>query len=134
MFTPNTPLYSFGYGLSYTEFAFDALEVVNPEVALGEDVVIRANVTNTGDREGALVAQLYMRDLVASTTRPVRELKGFEKLSLKPGESRTVEFTLTPADMSFCREDMQFAQESGDFKVWVGNSSDAKLEGQFTVK
>lgn len=134
MFTPNTPLYPFGHGLSYTEFAFDALEVVNPEVALGEDVVIRANVTNTGMREGAVVAQLYMRDLVASTTRPVRELKGFEKLSLKPGESKTVEFTLTPADMAFCREDMQFAQEPGDFKVWIGNSSDAALEGQFTVK
>ena len=134
MFTPNTPLYPFGHGLSYTEFAFDALEVVNPEVALGEDVVIRANVTNTGKREGSVVAQLYMRDLVASTTRPVRELKGFEKLSLKPGESKTVEFTLTPADMAFCREDMQFAQEPGDFKVWIGNSSDAALEGQFTVK
>ncbi len=134
MFTSNSPLYPFGYGLSYTEFAFDTLEIVNPEVSLGEDVVIRANVTNIGEREGAVVAQLYMRDLVASTTRPVRELKGFEKLSLRPGESKTVEFMLTPEDMAFCREDMQFAQEPGDFKVWIGDSSDAELEGQFTVK
>lgn len=134
MFTPNSPLFPFGYGLSYTEFAFDSLEVVNPEVALGEDVIIRAKVTNAGERDGAVVAQLYMRDLVASTTRPVRELKGFRKVYLKAGESADLEFTLTPADMAFCREDMQFAQEAGDFKVWIGNSSDATLEGIFTVK
>ena len=134
MFTPNTPLYPFGYGLSYTEFEYDQLEVVTPEVALGEDVIIRARVTNIGDREGATVAQLYMRDLVASTTRPVRELKGFEKIALDPSESAIVEFTLTADDMAFCREDMKYAQEPGDFKVWIGDSSDASLEGSFTVK
>ena len=134
MFTPNTPLYPFGHGLSYTEFEYDQLEVVTPEVALGDDVVIRARVTNIGHREGVAVAQLYMRDLVASTTRPVRELKGFERVSLTPGESSVVEFVLTAEDMAFCREDMNYAQEPGDFKVWVGNSSDASLEGGFTVK
>ena len=134
MFTPNTPLYPFGYGLSYTEFEYDQIEVVNPEVAMGENVVIRARVTNVGDSEGVTVAQLYMRDLVASTTRPVRELKGFERVALAPGESATVEFALTAEDMAFCREDMQYAQEPGDFKVWVGDSSDASLEGSFTVK
>lgn len=134
MFTPNTPLYPFGYGLSYTEFMYDQLEVVTPEVALGENVIIRARVTNIGDRDGATVAQLYMRDLVASTTRPVRELKGFDRLELKAGESAIVEFVLTAQDMAFCREDMEYAQEPGDFKVWVGDSSDASLEGNFTVK
>ena len=134
MFTPNTPLYPFGYGLSYTEFEYDQLEVVTPEVALGENVIIRARVTNIGDRDGVTVAQLYMRDLVASTTRPVRELKGFERVALSPGESAMVEFVLTAEDMAFCREDMSFAQEPGDFKVWVGDSSDASLEGSFTVK
>ena len=134
MFTPNTPLYPFGYGLSYTEFEYDQLEVVTPEVALGENVIIRARVTNIGDRDGATVAQLYMRDLVASTTRPVRELKGFDRLELKAGESAIVEFVLTAQDMAFCREDMEYAQEPGDFKVWVGDSSDATLEGDFTVK
>ena len=133
MFTPNTPLYPFGYGLSYTEFEYDQLEVVNPEVALGDDVVIRARVTNVGDRDGVTVAQLYMRDLVASTTRPVRELKGFERIALASGESAIVEFVLTAEDMAFCREDMEFAQEPGDFKVWVGDSSDASLEGSFTI-
>ena len=134
MFTPNTPLYPFGYGLSYTEFEYDQLEVVTPEVDLGENVIIRARVTNIGDRDGVTVAQLYMRDLVASTTRPVRELKGFERIALAPGESAMVEFVLTAEDMAFCREDMKFAQEPGDFKVWVGDSSDAPLEGSFTVK
>ena len=134
MFTPNTPLYPFGYGLSYTEFMYDQLEVLTPEVALGENVIIRARVTNIGDRDGATVAQLYMRDLVASTTRPVRELKGFDRLELKAGESAIVEFVLTAQDMAFCREDMEYAQEPGDFKVWVGDSSDASLEGNFTVK
>ena len=133
MFTPNTPLYPFGYGLSYTEFEYDQLEVVTPEVALGENVIIRARVTNIGDREGATVAQLYMRDLVASTTRPVRELKGFERVALASGESAIVEYVLTAGDMAFCREDMSYAQEPGDFKVWVGDSSDATLEGNFTV-
>ena len=134
LFTPNAPLYPFGYGLSYTEFSFDSLEILTPEVALGESVRIRARVSNVGNREGAAVAQLYMRDLVASTTRPVRELKGFEKLFLKKGESRFVEFVLTPDDMAFCRKDMEFAQEPGEFKVWIGDSSDAALEGVFVVK
>ena len=134
MFTPNTPLYPFGYGLSYTEFMYDQLEVVTPEVVMGENVIIRARVTNIGDRDGATVAQLYMRDLVASTTRPVRELKGFDRLELKAGESAIVEFVLTAQDMAFCRENMEYAQEPGDFKVWVGDSSDATLEGDFTVR
>ena len=134
MFTPNSPLYSFGHGLTYTEFVYDQLEVVTPEVALGDNVVIRARVTNVGDKDGVAVAQLYMRDLVASTTRPVRELKGFERVELASGESVTVEFVLTAEDMAFCREDMKFAQEPGDFKVWVGDSSDATLEGDFTVR
>ena len=134
LFTPNAPLYPFGYGLSYTEFSFDSLEVLTPEVALGECVRIRARVSNVGNREGAAVAQLYMRDMVASTTRPVRELKGFEKLFLEKGESRFVEFVLTPDDMAFCRKDMEFAQEPGEFKVWIGDSSDAALEGVFVVK
>ena len=134
LFTPNTPLYSFGYGLSYTEFSFSDLEVLNPEVALGEDVTIKVRVSNVGEVEGTTVAQLYMRDMVASTTRPVRELKGFERVTLKPGESTEVEFVLTAGDMSFCREDMQFAQEPGEFGIWVGESCEAELSTSFVVK
>lgn len=131
--TPNTPLYPFGHGLSYTTFEFDSLTVVNPQASVGEDVVVRVRVRNTGNRDGATVAQLYMRDLVASTTRPVRELKGFERIFLKSGESAELEFVLTPEDMAFCRADMKFAQEPGDFKVWVGESCTAPLEARFTV-
>ena len=134
LFTPNTPLYPFGYGLSYTEFSFSDLQVLNPEVALGEDVTIRVRVSNVGDVEGTTVAQLYMRDMVASTTRPVRELKGFERVTLKPGESTEVEFVLTAEDMAFCREDMKFAQEPGEFGIWVGESCEAELSGSFVVK
>ena len=134
MFTPSSPLYDFGFGLSYTEFVFDELQVLDQQVELGENVRVKVKVTNAGDRDGATVAQLYIRDLVASTTRPVRELKGFKRVNLKAGESTEIEFVITPEDMAFCREDMKFAQESGDFKIWVGNTSQATLEGKFTVK
>ena len=134
LFTPNTPLYPFGYGLSYTQFSYDSLEVVNPLVAMGEDVVIKARVTNTGKKDGATVAQLYVHDMVASTTRPVRELKGFKRVELKAGESAELEFILKPSDLAFCREDMKFAVEPGDFMVWVGDDCNASEEGRFTIK
>lgn len=134
LFTPNTPLYPFGYGLSYTEFAFDGLEVLDPEVGMGEDVRVKVRVSNVGNVKGTTVAQLYIRDMVASTTRPVRELKGFERVSLEPGASAEVVFTITADDMAFCREDMTFAQEPGEFGVWVGESCEADLEGHFIVR
>ena len=134
MFTPNSPLYDFGYGLSYTEFIYDNLQVLDPEVDLGQNVRVKATVTNAGNYDATTVAQLYIRDLVASTTRPVRELKGFKRIDLKAGESAEVEFTITPEDMAYCREDMKFEQESGDFKVWIGDSSLATLEGEYTVR
>lgn len=133
LMTPNSPLYPFGYGLSYTEFVYDSLEVMTPTVHQGEPVRVRVRVTNVGSMDAATVAQLYLRDMVASTTRPVRELKGFRRIFLKSGESQEIEFTLTPDDLSFCRADMKFAQESGDFKVWVGDNSNALLESAFTV-
>lgn len=133
-FTPNEPLYCFGYGLSYTTFDYSDLKVLTPEVALGEPVRVSVKVTNSGKRDGDEVVQLYLRDLVASTTRPVRELKGFRKVSLKAGESKVVEFTIQPEDMAFCRADMKFAQEPGDFHVWIGHDSNADLQGSFTVK
>lgn len=134
MFTPNEPRYCFGYGLSYTTFDYSDLKVLTPEVAVGEPVKVSVKVTNSGKRDGAEVVQLYIRDLVASTTRPVRELKGFERVFLKAGESKTVEFVIRPEDMAFCRRDMKFAQEAGDFHVWAGHDSNAELQGMFTVK
>ncbi len=134
LFTPNEPLYPFGYGLSYTTFEYSDLNVLTPEVREGESVRVSVKVTNTGDRAGEEVVQLYLRDMVASTTRPMRELKGFSKVALAAGESGRVEFTITPEDMAFYRADCKYAQERGDFKVYVGHDSNASLEASFTVK
>ena len=134
LFTPNTPLYCFGYGLSYNEYEYSDLKVLNPEVKIGENVKVTVRVTNRGKYDGEEVAQLYIRDLVASVTRPVKELKGFQKVTLKAGENRVLEFTLTPDDLSFCRGDMTTGQEAGDYHVWIGGNSDATLQGSFSIK
>ncbi len=133
LFTPNEPRYPFGYGLSYTTFDYSDLKVLTPEVAMGESVKVSVKVRNSGKRDGAEVVQLYLRDDVASTTRPVRELKGFERVELRAGEERTVEFTITPEDMSFWTVNEEFAQEPGTFHLWAGHDSNASLEGSFTV-
>ena len=133
LFTPNEPLYPFGYGLSYTTFEYSDLKVENPRAKIGENVTVSVTLRNSGDRDGSEVAQLYIRDLVGSVTRPVRELKGFEKVFLKAGESRRLTFVLTPRELSFWRADMTFGQEAGDYRVWAGGDSDAELSGTFTV-
>ena len=134
LFTPNEPRYAFGYGLSYTTFDYSDLKVLTPEVTMGESVKVSVKVRNSGKRDGAEVVQLYLRDDVASTTRPVRELKGFERVELRAGEERTIEFTITPEDMSFWTINEEFAQEPGTFHVWVGHDSNAKLDGEFKVR
>lgn len=133
MFTPNEPLFAFGEGLSYTEFAYSDLELLTPEIRLGEDAKVKVTVTNVGERDGQEVVQLYLHDLVGSTTRPVRELKGFEKIALKAGESKTVEFTITPQLRSFCRADLSWGEEAGDFDIFVGHDSKAQLKSVLTV-
>lgn len=133
LFTPNEPLYPFGYGLSYTTFEYSDLKVENPRAKIGENVTVSVTLRNSGDRDGSEVAQLYIRDLVGSVTRPVRELKGFEKVFLKAGESRRLTFVLTPRELSFWRADMTFGQEAGDYRVWAGGDSDAELSGTFTI-
>ncbi|GAB4486939.1 MAG: beta-glucosidase BglX [Saprospiraceae bacterium] len=119
----NSPLYPFGFGLSYTTFGYGEPKPDKAIFKKGENLQITVNVTNTGSRAGEEVVQLYVRDLVASTTRPVKELKGFQKIMLKPGESRTVTFTLTEQDLSFYRRDMTFGTEPGEFDVMVGGNS-----------
>ena len=133
MRTPNEPLFAFGEGLSYTEFAYSDLEVLNPEAKLGETVKVRVKVSNIGTRDGEEVAQLYIRDVVGSRTRPDRELKGFKKIALKAGESATVDFDITPEARSFFRADNVWGEEAGDFDVFVGHDSHASLAGKFTV-
>ena len=127
------PLYEFGYGLSYTEFAYTDIEVNDSEIELGQKITIEAVVRNTGGVEAEEVVQLYVRDLVGNVTRPVRELKGFQRIRLKPGESRRVSFVLDPEDLAFYGRDMSLITEPGDFHVWIGGSSDAELQTAFTL-
>ena len=109
------------------------LRVLTPQAAVGGEVRVSVRVTNTGGRDGEEVVQLYVRDLLAGVTRPVRELKGFRKVMLRAGESREVTFTLTPDDLSFWRLDKKWGQEPGDYHVWAGHDSDCTLGGSFRI-
>lgn len=130
----NDPVYPFGYGLSYTEFQYGELKLDKTEMPMSGSLTVSVEVTNTGSREGAEVVQLYIRDLVGSVTRPVKELKGFQKITLKPDESKTVSFTFTEKELSFYRADLTFGAEPGKFHVFVGgNSRDAK-QAEFELK
>jgi beta-glucosidase len=131
---PSTPLFPFGYGLSYTTFDYKDLKLSAPAIAPAETLRVSVTVTNTGAREGAEVVQLYVRDEVASVTRPVRQLAGFQRVSLKPGESRAVAFPLGPKQLGFYDQDLRFRVERGHFRVFVGTSSVGGLEGAFEVR
>jgi len=131
---PTPPLFPFGHGLSYTTFEFRDLTVTPEEIGPAGTVEVSVEVVNTGDRPGDEVAQLYVRDLVAGVTRPVRELKGFRRISLKPGESQRVTFTLGPEHLGFYDRHMEYVVEQGTFTVWVGPSSAQGLEGTFIVR
>jgi beta-glucosidase len=130
---PNTPLFPFGYGLSYTTFAYSDLRVDKSSFAPHETVTVTVTVTNTGDRRGEEVVQLYVRDLVGSVTRPLRELKGFAKVELEPGASVPVTFTLSARDLAFYTRSNEWAAEPGDFQVFVGGSSTADLSTNITL-
>jgi beta-glucosidase len=128
------PLFAFGHGLSYTRFEYSHLEVA-PTAAPGKPVDVRLQVRNTGEREGAEVVQLYLRDVESSVDRPLKELKGFRRVNLKPGETQTLTFALDQAALSFydpARKD--WVAEPGTFEVWVGSSSkDIRLKGSFEL-
>ncbi len=130
---PFTPLYPFGYGLSYTTFAYDDLQLSDSTMQAADTLAVQVEVTNTGNRAGDEVVQLYVRDLVASVTRPVKELRGFERIHLAPGETRTVSFTLTAEDLAFYGRDLRRLVEPGRFKVFVGTSSQEGMEAAFRV-
>jgi beta-glucosidase len=131
---PNTPLYPFGYGLSYTNFQLSNVRLSSKQIAPTGSLTVSVDVQNTGSRDGTEVVQLYIRDLVGSVTRPVKELKGFERVALRAGEKRTVTFTLKPEQLGFYNAANKFVVEPGDFKVWVSQSSDGGLEDNFTVR
>ncbi len=128
------PLYPFGYGLSYTTFEYSDIQLSSKEMPLGGSITVKATLKNTGKYDGTEVAQLYIRDLVGSIVRPVKELKGFQRIALKAGESKVVEFTLSSDDLAFYGRDMVKKAEAGDFKVWIGGDSNATLESSFVIK
>lgn len=130
----NTPLYPFGHGLSYTTFKYSDLKISNPSFLIGDEVKISVKVSNTGNKDGKEVVQLYIRDLVSSITRPVKELKGFELVELKVGETKTINFTLNNEILGFYDNEGNFIVEPGAFMVFVGGSSITELEADFELK
>jgi len=131
----NGPLYPFGFGLSYTRFEYSNLKVNRVSENAQGNIDVSVNVTNTGERAGDNVVQLYLKDLVASVTTYESMLRGFERVHLAPGETKTLNFQLTPDDLSILDKNMRWTVEPGDFEIWIGSSSaDIKLKQKFTVK
>jgi len=130
---PWTPLYPFGYGLSYTTFKISNLQLSTTRISANGKLTVSAEVENTGRRAGDEVVQLYIRDVVATMTRPVKELKGFQRVSLKPGEKRRVEFVLGPEHLGFWNREMRYVVEPGEFQVMVGDNSVDVVEARFNV-
>lgn len=131
---PNAPLYPFGYGLSYTHFTFSNFTLDKNVMKPGMPMHISVTVTNDGNYDGSETAQLYIRDMVASVAQPVKELKGFQKIFLKKGESKTLHFTLTADDLKFYDQRGKWIYEPGDFKVFVGGNSRDVLEKDFKLE
>ncbi|MFD2603452.1 beta-glucosidase BglX [Flavobacterium suzhouense] len=129
-----TPQFAFGHGLSYTTFKYSAPKLDKSSYTKGEAVKVSVDITNTGNYDGKEVAQLYIRDIAASLSRPVKELKGFELISLKKGETKTVTFTLTDKELGFFNNEGEYLVEPGTFKVFVGTSSDNVQETEFELK
>jgi beta-glucosidase len=128
---PNDPLFPFGYGLSYSRFTYTDLQLNKTKIQKNDTLLVTVKVTNTGPYDGAEVIQLYIRDLVGSVTRPVKELKNFHKETFKAGETKTITFRLNQKDFSFYRRDMVFGTEPGAFKIFVGGNSRDVLETGF---
>jgi beta-glucosidase len=130
----NSPLFAFGYGMSYTKFEYSGLSISNETLTENDTIEVSVKVSNTGSYDGEEVVQLYIRDEVASVTRPVKELKGFKKIFIKKDETETVTFKLSANDLAFYHQDLQFYAEPGEFMVFVGGNSDASLSGKIELK
>ena len=126
------PLYPFGWGLGYSSFKYSDVKISPAEIGPQGQTKVSVNITNTGRFAGDEVAQLYIRDEVSSVTRPIKELRGFRRVTLSPGETKTAEFTLGPEELSFLNREMQSVVEPGTFKIMVGGNSvdlaEAKLD------
>lgn len=130
----NDPLYPFGFGLSYTTFNYSDVKLSSNSLTKGKSITASVSLTNTGKYEGKEVVQLYIRDLVGSITRPVKELKGFQKVNLKAGESKTITFNISENDLKFYNSDLKFVAEPGDFQVFIGTNSRDVKQAAFTLK
>ncbi|MGM0531041.1 MAG: glycoside hydrolase family 3 N-terminal domain-containing protein [Bacteroidota bacterium] len=130
---PNQPLYPFGYGLSYTTFSYSDIHLSQEKIDFDETLQVGVTVENTGERAGEEVVQMYIRDMVGSVTRPVKELKGFRKIFLQPGEEKEVTFDISPDNLAFYTKDMQYEAEPGDFKVFIGTDSQNLKEKDFSL-
>ncbi len=131
--SPNTPLYPFGFGLSYTTFEYSDIKLDTREMGVNDYITAKINVKNTGNFDGEEIVQLYIQDLVGSVTRPVKELKHFKKVFIAKGESVDLEFKISADDLAFYRKDMSFGVEAGDFKLFIGTNSDDVKESLFTL-
>lgn len=129
-----TPLYPFGFGLSYTTFEYSDLALSQKTIKPDETITVSATVTNTGKREGDEIVQCYIRDVAASTTRPIKELRGFTRITLAPSESRKVSFDLGPQELSLLDPELKRVVEPGVFRVWISTNSRDGLEGEFVVE
>jgi len=132
--TPNSPLYPFGYGLSYTSFVYSSIGVSSQTIARNQNITVYVDVENIGKRKGDEIVQLYVQDAVASVARPVKQLKGFKKITLEPGEKKKVEFVITPDALAFYNLEMKKVVEPGTFKVFIGGNSVEGIEAKFDVQ
>jgi beta-glucosidase len=123
---PNTPLFPFGFGLSYTTFSYGQPKTTKSIYNSKDNIVVTVDIQNTGNYDGEEVVQLYIRDLISSITRPVKELKGFQKVFLKKGEKKTITFSLTQNELSFYNQHMEWVTEPGDFEIFIGGNSDTQ--------
>ncbi|TDS17502.1 beta-glucosidase [Sphingobacterium paludis] len=130
----NEPLYPFGYGLSYSTFTYSDIKLSKSSMRADDKIIATVNVKNTGNYDGEEVVQLYLRDVYASITRPVKELKGFQKIFLKKGEARDINFEISAADLKFYNNELKFVAEPGDFKLYIGTNSSDVSEAQFTLE
>ena len=130
---PNEPLYPFGYGLSYTSFSYSKVSLNKTSIKANEKLEIKATITNTGNFDGEETVQLYIQDLVGSIARPVKELKGFQKVLLKKGESKQIAFNITTNDLKFYNNNLKWGYEPGDYKIFVGTDSEHTTELNFSV-
>jgi beta-glucosidase len=129
----NEPLFPFGFGLSYTKFEYSNLKISSDKMNFNAKVNVSVDLANTGNYEGKETVQMYIRDVVGSVTRPVRELKGFQKIVLKKGEKKTVTFEISEEDLKFYNSDLQFVAEPGQFDVFVGGNSNADNKVSFNL-